>query len=72
MPLYLSDAPNERYYFGKDDDGHNYLVPARLRQKFEEARDMGEHDEWEWFNQCFEQYRIDGVNSYTFENPKKE
>jgi hypothetical protein len=64
----LEDAnKNQRWRFVKDDDGHNYLIDAEKAGQF--FRLLSE-DECE-FNLIFDECRIDGVGSYTFENPRE-
>lgn len=41
----------DRYCLMKDDDGHDYLVPWELRERFNEL--VEDEDEWEEFNEVF-------------------
>jgi hypothetical protein len=58
----------QRYYLGKDDDGHDYLVPVEKRDAFEE---------WATGDSIAGDDYPEGVisigcspNSVTFENPR--
>ena len=58
-----------RYRFVKDDDGHNYIIPAHMYSMFVELQT---EDYIVEFNYHFENSRCDSVSNWTFENPKEE
>ena len=61
----------ERYFFDTDDDGHVYMIPASLKNKWL----LWVSTSFNWEHELcvvFTDYKIDGgVYSYTFENPKR-
>lgn len=63
----MSDANSERWCFAKDDDGHNYLIPASRYNEFQEACDNCNDD---LINNEFDQFRCDSLSNYTFTDPK--
>jgi hypothetical protein len=67
-----SPVSKSEFFFGKDDDGHNYLIPSHMRADFYEAKRHGDADDWEQFNRLFSEYRIDGVEDYDFSDPRNQ
>ena len=69
----LEDAnKKQRWRFVKDDDGHNYLIPAEKVKLFYDSLSLdtsGLVDSC--FHFLFDECRVDGVGSYTFENPRE-
>lgn len=57
-----------KYRFVKDDDGHNYLIPAELTQEFYDELCTEDENEFS-FLLMFDKYRCDSISNYTFENP---
>lgn len=57
----------QRWRFVKDDDGHNYLIAAEKVGQFFKLLSEDESE----FSLIFDECRIDGVGSYTFENPRE-
>lgn len=75
---YGSFQPNikGRFFFDSDSDGHWYMIPAELKQKWS-AMTMNDFDDdygrVEEFEHYFGDYRLGGgISQITFENPKKE
>jgi hypothetical protein len=62
----------ERWCFAKDDDGHDFLIPAKLKEKFdkdmEEAYVTGNFGLVDWTSE----YRCCHPSWYTFTDPKGE
>jgi hypothetical protein len=74
----------ERYKFESDGDGHRYLIPIEKSEEFDRWTD---HESRLWYpgisdedfekekesynGEDFNNFVIDSVNDYTFENPKK-
>jgi len=56
-----------RYRFVRDDDGHNYLIPSNEKNQF----DRWVYDQ-SWDGKEFDDYRINGVSQWTFENPLED
>lgn len=50
------------YVYVSDDDGHNYMIPEKLKSKFHKDLEKGEADEYENFNATFSGMRIDGAD----------
>lgn len=44
----------------EDNDGHWYIIPYDLYNKFYEMEEKGEADEYEEFNSMFAHYRTGG------------
>lgn len=64
-----------RFYFGGDGDGHWYMYPAELREKWSEMtiNDLENDDEIEEFESIFGDYRLSGgIEQISFENPRQE
>lgn len=62
----------QRWKFAKDDDGHLYLIPAELAERFYECL-YDIDDDAITFNNEFEQYYTGtGTSSFTFTDPKEE
>jgi hypothetical protein len=60
-----------RFFFEQDTLDHWYIVPAELREKWQQfyAQSTSTQD----FETAFEQYRVEGSPSqYTFENPQED
>lgn len=59
----------KRYRFMRDYENHNYLIPEELTLRFFEELEK----DWEdsEFDVLFDQYRIDSISDFTFENPKE-
>lgn len=62
----------ERYFFDRDDSGHWYMIPEKLRSEWVRLMKVAERDdvsclpEWDQFESC----RLGGgINYITFENP---
>lgn len=67
---------SDKWFFGKDQDTHWYMVPFELRDKWREMTlndfDDDDYDGIEEFERTFGQYRLGGgIESYVFENPKE-
>lgn len=69
----------QRFRFVKDDDGHDYLIPAELENQFNEW--VAESDPWRepqdeedvYDGPSFDEYRTDmSPNNYTFTDPKED
>lgn len=61
-----------RYCFVRDDDGHNYLINARDKQRFYDLcyGDNGD-DGYALFNEEFAHCCIDAMTNWTFTDPKE-
>lgn len=67
------ETKERRYRFESDDDGHNYLLPDNLWSLWNELAPNEDNDVWEdprWDQ--IERCRIDGIESYTFTDPRDE
>lgn len=53
--------------FLQDDDCHWYLIPAEMRMLFRQLEDNGEADGYAYFNDKFEEYRINHPSEYVVE-----
>lgn len=72
----------KRYKFGKDDDGHWYLLPAEKAQEFVKwvewsskywSPSVKESDKVEWEGEDFEEYAIGGrITGYSFSDPRED
>lgn len=60
----------QRFFFGFDNSGHEYLVPAEFRGAWNAWIDIPEDDERSWDVPAFAQ-RIDGASNYTFTDPQE-
>lgn len=61
----------ERWMF-MTTDGHNYMIPEGMREIFIKLDEQGYEDDWCDFNNTFDEYRIDSMTNWTFENPKED
>lgn len=59
----------ERYFLGRDESLHWYLVPLKNKKEWDEWTEISEDDERYWKVPEFAK-RIDGYDSITFSNPK--
>ena len=65
-------ASNKRYFFAQDKAGDWYQIPANLREKWEELKDLPEPLEMSALEE-FEEYRLDGgIEHITFFQPFEE
>lgn len=59
-----------KYCFAHDDDGHNYLIPLSLKERFyhdmEKAYGLDDFSIVDWVDE----YRCGSVTGYSFENPE--
>lgn len=63
----------KRFRFVKDDDGHDYLIPAELEKEFELWLIAVEDWDDTWNGPDFDQYRTSmSPNNYTFTDPKED
>ena len=72
-----------RYRFVQDDDCHWYSIPANRYKDFQEwllnfpiydlmSREELKNQGIRFSSNEFDEYRIDGVEQYSFESPKNE
>lgn len=61
-----------RQRFVKDNDGHNYLIPADKLGEFYRFVEWSEREGPAWNGTDFDDCRIDGVSRWTFENAKED
>ena len=71
-----SNEKSGKWFFGNDGDGHSYLIPFELRDKWIEMTmndfDDDDYDGIEKFEKIFGEHRLGGgIESYVFENPKE-
>lgn len=61
----------QRFRFVRDNDGHDYMIPAELCEKFEAWVDF--YADWdnglEYLGENFDKYRINSPSEYTFTDP---
>lgn len=58
---------NKRFCFRSDDDGHWYIMPTSKADRFDEIMSMGEAGEDLFFEEGFDEFRIDGgPEGYSF------
>lgn len=58
---------NNKWTFRKDDDGHWFLLPEPLVDKFEEMFQQAvESDDYGDFSDMFDKYQTDGPHSLVF------
>lgn len=59
-----------KYCFARDNDGHNYLIPLHLKEKFntdiEKAYGSNDFSVVDWVDE----YRCGSITGYSFENPE--
>ena len=58
-----------KFCFVSDDDGHNYLIQLEDRDDFFYLLGL---EDWSEFGNKFDQYKIDSISNWTFENPKED
>jgi hypothetical protein len=65
-------TPTEtRWRFVSDDDCHDYLIPAELKEEFDTWAAAGPY--WEnYVGEDFDIYRVDGWQQFTFTDPRSE
>ena len=62
-----------RWRFEKDDDGHNYLIPAYLQKQFNLWIEEELYDDADYCGEDFNAYRIDGGHTrFTFTDPLED
>jgi len=62
-----------KYCLVQDEDTHWYLIPASRRSDFEKKCEKAYKTEnFDKFEKAFGEYRINGPNTLTFENPEEE
>lgn len=78
--LVKENPPQPKYFFDQDDSCHNYMIPYHLKSTWNDlwykTSELDEDTEEfenviDKINTEFSQYRIDGISSYSFENPKE-
>lgn len=68
----------KRFRFMTDDDGHVYLIPADMREKFLEMEEdvyltVLDQGGVEKFIETFDQYRVgSSVSAYSFTDPQND
>ena len=64
----------QRFRFMEDDDGHVYLIPAELREKFLEMEEDGyTTGDFNKFIDTFDQYRKGySISVYSFTDPQED
>ena len=67
----------ERYFIGKDSSGHDYILPVKIRHKWDEYTindiDAEDYDRQEEFENLFMHWRTGyALGCFTFTDPKLE
>lgn len=61
-----------RYCFRSDGEGHNFMIPIQLSNKFSQMLEEGEKDWYASFCNEFNEYSIDAMTNWSFEDPKED
>lgn len=66
---------SKKWFFGKDQDSHSYMIPFELHEKWIEMtiNDIDDDDDErvDEFEKIFSKYMINSIYDYVFDNPKK-
>lgn len=66
------EKQEKRWMFKKDEDSHNYLIPAEKSELFNKLCQKAYiDDEYDAFLTEFDKYRSDSPSNYTFIKPEE-